>query len=120
MSHDRDKPLLLKRFRQVVGCIVVLFQVLVAKSIAKMFQILPEDVEATVRGLGSILNASQSKEGPLTALHSSLSDFLLDKIRCNDGQLWVDGEEAHTDPARRYLETLSSHPKISAVCVRIE
>jgi hypothetical protein len=110
-SNFCDKSRLLKRFQHVVGCIVVLFQPLAAKSLAKMLQIRPEDVKATVQPLGSILNVSQIEEGPLRTLHPSFGDFLLNERRCNDRQLWVDGKEAHTNLARRCLELLSSHLK---------
>jgi len=103
-SNFRDKPRLLKRFRHVVGCIIVLSQPLAAKSLAKMLQIRPEDVKATVQPLGSILNVSQIEEGLLRTLHPSFGDFLLNKRRCDDRQLWVNGEEAHANLARRCLK----------------
>jgi hypothetical protein len=94
-----------------VKCIVVLFQPLAAKSLAKMLQIRLKDVKATVRPLGSILNVSQIEEGPLRTPYPSFSDFLLNERRCNDRQLWVNGEEAYTNLARRCLELLLSHLK---------
>lgn len=106
-----EKSKLLERFRAIVGCVVVLFQPLVAKDIANILQIRSANVGAAVRRLGSVMNVTQIQERPLQTLHPSFGDFLLDRQRCNDEQLWVDGKKTHTKLAVRCLELMSSYLK---------
>ena len=59
----------------------------------------------------SVLNFPEIEDIPISLLHPSFRDFLLDNRRCDDLQFCIVGENAHGDLAVSCLQLLSRHLK---------
>ena len=124
--HPRDQPMVLERFRKVVGCIVILFKPLCVRNSFLLLQTgeggkeeeedggeeedeeeKEEEVRITLSPLGSVLDVSNLTEVAPQLLHPSFRDFLLNPERCTDSQFWVDGKKAHTDLTKSCLKVMS-------------
>jgi len=93
---NEDKQQIAGIFKQVVGTIVILSSPLSTAAIASLLDLKEQFVRARVQNLRSVLDVPDSREYPIRLLHPSFRDFLLDKKRCSDRQLWVDERKAHT------------------------
>jgi hypothetical protein len=102
---ERDE--LLEIFRQTLGSIVVLFDLLSITALRKLLSIQIRDVEAVVFHLRSILDLPYHEQSPIKLLHPSFRDFLLDSRRCQDKQFWIDKGKAHGDLWKSCLQLMS-------------
>jgi hypothetical protein len=105
--NQQVKPELSKRFKQIVGSIVILFDSLSATALAELLDVPELEVYRTLVRLHSILEVPENQDSLIRLLHPSFREFLLDKQRCKDPQFWVEEEEAHKDLAKRCLRFLS-------------
>lgn len=109
ISEDHDKKKkneLSKRFRQIVGPIVVLFDVLPSSALGYLLSIDREEIDLTLKSLHSLLNISKNREFPIRLLHPSFRDFLLDRERCRDDFFWIDQQVVHINLAKDCLQLL--------------
>ncbi|OCK83071.1 WD40 repeat-like protein [Lepidopterella palustris CBS 459.81] len=116
-----DQPMVLERFRKIVGCIVILFKPLCIRNLSLLLQTgegdyddddddeeeEEEEMKITLHPLGSVLDVSNLTEVAPQLLHPSFRDFLLNPKRCTDPQFWVNGKKAHTDLTNNCLKTMS-------------
>jgi hypothetical protein len=102
-----DKSRLLQAFKQVVGSIAILIEPLSAVALAKLLNVRTEAVNLRVRNLHSVLNVPRSEKNPIRLLHPSFRDFLLDKDRGVDSNIWVDGTQAHRTLADSCIQLMS-------------
>lgn len=114
LTKDRckeEKVELGKRFKHIVGSIVVLFDVLSVSALADLLSISVKMVDVSLNSLRSVLNINEKEEsnGPIRLLHPSFRDFLLDKRRCQDSHFWVDQEKTHKDLVTSCLRLLSEN-----------
>jgi len=105
--RPEEMELLSQRFRRIVGSIVVLRDTLTAAALTKIIHAKEWEVMKTLRSLGSVLHFSEDHSFPITLLHPSFRDFLLDNERCQDPRFRVVAENAHRDLAVRCLDLLS-------------
>jgi len=98
-----DQQARLRRFRQIVGSIVILFDALTAVALAELLGAKKWEVEEILDSLSSVLDYSQN----IRLLHPSFRDFLLDDRRCNDLQFRIVRSDAHRDLVVHCLEHLS-------------
>jgi NACHT domain len=103
----KDRQNLTSIFRQVIGAIVILFNPLPAISIARLLDIDNKRIQMRLRHLHSVLEVPDRQSHPLRLLHPSLRDFLLDKKRCSNQQLWVDEKKVHADLADACIRLMS-------------
>lgn len=102
---------LLHQFRQIVGAIVVLSEALSTNALAMLLDIRLDEVDTAVESLSSLLSFPETDDIPIKLLHPSFRDFLLDKGRCDNPLLFIDGENAHRDLAMNCLQLMSTHLK---------
>jgi NACHT domain len=107
INSPKDRQQLASIFRQVVGTIVILFNPLSASSIARLLDIDGKIIQMRLRHLHSVLEVSDSQTHTIKLLHPSFRDFLLDKERCTDQQLWVDEKKAHAALADACIQLMS-------------
>jgi len=100
---------LLERFRQIVGSIVIISDVLTIKNLANLLYLRSGEVKKALDSLRSVLNIPKDESQPVRIFHPSFRDFLLDKQRCSDRRFWIDEEERHIDLFRHCLELMSKH-----------
>ena len=98
---------LARRFRHVVGSIVVMFNTISARNLAQLLQIKFEIVSGTLDSLHSVLNIPQDESQPVQLFHLSFRDFLLDPQRCSNPRFQIDEKERHTSLFRKCMEHIS-------------
>ena len=109
--HEEDVRKLCNRFRQVVGCIVVLSDELSISSLAKLLGGTAETVEGCLRTLHSVLDVPNRPQVPIRILHPSFRDFLLTQSRCYDERFCVDKAMVHARLVSCCLNVISSELK---------
>jgi len=104
---DQQCEELARRFRQVVGSIVVMFNPMPARNLAQLLQIRFEIVSRTLDSLRSVLNVPENESQPVRLFHLSFRDFLQDPQRCSDPRFQIDETERHTSLFRKCMEHIS-------------
>jgi len=94
-------------FKQVVGSIVVMFNMMPARNLAQLLQISFSMVSRTLNSLRSVLHVPENESQPVRLFHLSFHDFLLDSQRCSDSRFQIDEKERHTSLFRRCMEHIS-------------
>jgi NACHT domain len=105
--NEQNKLERSKRFRQIVGSIVILFDSLSITVLARLLDMPVWKVDTTLGLLRSVLDVPKSQDSPIRLLHPSFHDFLLDEQRCLDHQFWVHDRKAHNDLAESCLQVMS-------------
>lgn len=105
IGKDRDR--VSKRFKQIVGPIVVLFDVLNSHELANLLSGSESEVDVTLNSLYSVLNIPKDKLLPIRLLHPSFRDFLVDSKRCQDSDISIDESIVHEDLAQNCLHIMS-------------
>jgi hypothetical protein len=98
------------RLRQVVGSVILLFENLSAKELARMLfpcvlngEVLVQD---TLDSLHAIFDVPEDLSTPIQMLHLSVRDFLVDTTRCTDVRFQIDQRQTHLDLFGRCLELM--------------
>lgn len=94
-------------FRQVVGSIVTMFDVMSAPNLAKLLQIPLGRVSVVLNSLHSVLRIPLDKREPVRLFHLSFRDFLREPERCIDTQFQIDVKERHIILFRNCMEHIS-------------
>ena len=98
-------------FKLICGSIIVLFQSLSAHALSELQNIPLNDVNAVLETLRSVLDVPEDQYYPIRLLHPSFRDFLLDRKRCTDDQLWVDDRTVHSALVGCCFRTMWSYLK---------
>jgi len=93
------------QFRKIVGSIIVMFDVMAVKEIAKLLHL--RTISATLASLRSVLNIPQNEGQPVRVFHPSFRDFLLDPQRCLDSRFSIDSKETHITLFRNSIALLA-------------
>lgn len=105
---DRTGPELarvLKRFRKVVGTIILLQQPLSIEAISSLLNTEVTDVDLILEPLWSILEIPERLSEPVEVFHLSFRDFLLSQ---SAGDFFINSEETHRLIAFECLDILLS------------
>lgn len=86
---------LASEFRKVIGPLVILFNPLSIYALSNLLGIEKEIVNTRTRLLHSVLDISRP-DTPIGLLHPSFRDFLLDKSRCQKGEIHINEKVAHS------------------------
>lgn len=106
-KQGRQRARLSARFKQIVGAIIVLFNVLPAKELAALLLVSPDEVTMALNPLHSVLNMPEDILHSIRLLHPSFRDFLLDEKRCADVDIRIEADEVHASLVRKCLRMLS-------------
>ena len=93
------------RFKQIVGSIVTLSDILSVSALANLLNIPTESVELALGNLHSVLDIPSDAEAPIRLLHPSFHDFVSDEGRCED--------------LRFHVEKASLHSRLLISCLRV-
>lgn len=94
--------------RKNLGSIVVLYSPLSADSLRKLLHITKEDADQTLEDLHAILDVPEDQARSLRLHHPSFRDFLLDKERCGDQNIWIDEKEVHQMLASKSIRLMAT------------
>lgn len=119
LSGD-DIDHVLGEFRIIIGSIVVLSSPLSAEALAQLIEIDRDIVDYRLRLLHSILRIPPSSSSPITLLHNSFRDFLLDSKRRKEDQtlFLVNKKEAHKHLVAQCLQVLNKTLRVDICEVR--
>jgi len=93
------------RFREIVGSIIIMFDIMATKEIAKLLHL--RTISTTLASLGSVLSVPESEGQPVRVFHPSFRDFLLDSQRCLDSRFLIDLKETHITLFRNCIMLLA-------------
>jgi len=108
---DEEREELYNALRYILGSVAILSSQLSAKSLSKLLAIAKQDVDETLGELHAIIDIPEDPIRPLRLHHPSLRDFLLNRNRCTDLNLWVDEKEAHGKLAKACIQLMSASLK---------
>ena len=102
MTPDSQKPEnqeVYRRFRSVVGAVLLAFNPLSMTSLSDLLHNLdtPFHVSTALGSLHSLLLVPDGIEDSIRVFHKSFPDFLMDPKRCQDTQFYVDPLVHHTE-----------------------
>jgi hypothetical protein len=106
---DEERNDLVRRFKRIVGSIIILSEALSSIALEMLLHVRPREISTILNPLRSVLNVPDDDKSPVQYFHLSFHDFLLDKKRCTDPQLWVDQKETNKDLFERCLDLMSEH-----------
>ncbi|KAJ4262907.1 hypothetical protein NW762_006520 [Fusarium torreyae] len=109
--NEKEKVELYEILREVLGSIVILSSPLSMQSLANLLSMPLRDVQDTLADLHTIFNIPRQPSRPVRLHHPTFRDFLLDKTRCRDPDLWVDEKEAHKTLADSCIALMSKKLK---------
>jgi len=92
---DADAEEIYSRFRTVVGAVLLVLNPLSTTALSDLLRV--SDISTTLRSLHSLLIVPDSTEDPIRAFHKSFPDFLMDPVRCRDGQFFVEPTVHHAE-----------------------
>ena len=98
-DQNPDNQEVYRRFRSVVGVVLLAFNPLSMKSLVHLLHDFntPSDISTALNPLHSLLLVPEDTEDSIHILHKSFPDFLMDPKRCQDTRFFVDPPVHHTD-----------------------
>ncbi|KIN07133.1 hypothetical protein OIDMADRAFT_174150 [Oidiodendron maius Zn] len=107
----QDKERFRSMQRHILGSIVLLLSPLSVNSLSKLLATPRQKVDRILKDLHAILDIPRDDSFPLRLHHPSFRDFLLDKNRCRDSNIWVHEKQAHQTLAESCLQLMSTSLK---------
>ncbi|KAH8761866.1 hypothetical protein F5882DRAFT_431506 [Hyaloscypha sp. PMI_1271] len=101
------KDEVVRKFKEVVGTIVILASPLSTISLARLLDISKARVDQTLDLLHSVLSIPSNADTPVRLLHLSFRDFLLDTEKREKHLFWIDAKDVHKILATKCLDRLS-------------
>ena len=108
-AGSTSKQKVLRRFRDVVGSIVLLATPLSTASLSYIIHISRDSIEDQLRKLHSVLNVPSNSSEPVRLLHLSFRDFLVDPEKENEEEkypFFINEREGHGKIATGCLQLL--------------
>ena len=96
------------RFKQIVGSIVTLSDILSVWALAKLMNLPVKNVELALGNLHSVLDIPKDPEAPIRLLHPSFHDFISNEERCEDLRFFVEKPSIHCKLHISCLEVMSA------------
>ncbi|KAH7125043.1 hypothetical protein B0J13DRAFT_511355, partial [Dactylonectria estremocensis] len=98
---------LIKRFRYIVGSIVVLGNPLSRSALGRLLNIQQETIDDQLDLLHSVLSIPLSEQSLVRMLHLSFRDFLVDPKKRGEHLFWVNEKQVHHQLAIRCLDVMN-------------
>ena len=103
---DVEEDGVFENLRRVLGAVILAFNPLSRVQIAKVLNIKPSLITATLRHLHSVLLIPNEDSKEIRVFHKSFPDFLQDPDRCSDPKFFIASPVHHVDMALGCLELL--------------
>jgi hypothetical protein len=113
---DEEKSFIYSTIRLVLGSLAILFSPLSTTSLSALLDIEKEVVDNALEDLRAILVVPENPDHTLRLHHPSLRDFLLDKKRCTNLNLYVDEKQAHSTLTDRCIQLMSTALRYGVYC----
>lgn len=109
--NKKEKDSLSRQFRNTVGSIITLFDLLSTTVLKLLFPALSDTIDVTLEPLKSLLNVPEDKNTPIWLLHLSFREFLVNPERCRARDFWIDQKKSHQDLVEQCLHLMSNNLK---------
>jgi len=96
-----------ENLRRVLGAVILAFNPLSRAQVAKILNIEPSRITATLRHLHSVLLIPNEDSKEIRVFHKSFPDFLQDSDRCSDPKFFIASPAHHGKMARGCLKLLN-------------
>ncbi|KAM0191940.1 hypothetical protein ACHAPI_008660 [Fusarium lateritium] len=93
--YGERRKIVLKRFREIVGTIIILASPLCINSLARLLSTQMNIIEGLLRKLNSVLHIPEQPDKPVKLLHLSFRDFLFDHEELGQEGFFIDETLAH-------------------------
>jgi DNA-binding transcriptional ArsR family regulator len=107
-QEERDREAWLQVFRKLVGSIVILASPLPVGPLARLLEVRQRTVERRLDALRSVLSVPSRKDAPISLLHLSFREFLVDPQKQGKSRFWVDEKRTHQELASHCLKLMSA------------
>lgn len=107
-QEEEDKKAWLYAFRELIGSIVILESPLSTVSLARLLHVPQRQVRCRLDPLHSILSIPNDDDLPITLLHLSFREFLVDPQKQGKTPFWVDERRTHKNLVSCCLKLMSS------------
>ena len=94
-AYDEDDEEIHRRFKIVVGTVLLVFNPLSIKALSDLLRV--SSITTTLHSLHSLLLIPDGPEDPICIFHKSFPDFLTDYKRCKDNRFFVDPTIYHAE-----------------------
>ena len=115
---DEEREDAYEMLRKTLGSIVVLFSPLSAESLCGLLHVTDADINQTLEGLHAILHIPKDPTHPLRLHHPSFRDFLLNKERCKDTDLYIDEKLAHHTMVNNSIRLMKESLQKDICCLK--
>jgi NACHT domain len=114
--NGQERDMVCKRFIQIVGSIVTIFDTLSASSLGQLLSVDSRIIDVTLASLHSVLDIPEGRHDIIRLLHPSFRDFLLDEQRCKERLFWIHDRTRHRDLADCCLTAMSNGSLRQDIC----
>jgi hypothetical protein len=108
---DEEKEEAYHLLRVTLGSIVILYSQLSKLSLSRLLDTEVKSIEQTLSDLHSVLDIPDDQSRPISLHHPSFRDYLLNKDRCKDADLWVKEKQVHRELAGNCIRLMMSSLK---------
>ncbi|GKZ21603.1 hypothetical protein AbraCBS73388_007504 [Aspergillus brasiliensis] len=103
---ERRRIKIVEEFHEVVGTIIILESPLSVLSLSELLGISTRTISTRLSRLHAVLNIPENESAPVSLLHLSFRDFLLDPTTREKTDFWIDGGQAHQRLAGNCLDIM--------------
>ncbi|POR34530.1 Vegetative incompatibility protein HET-E-1 [Tolypocladium paradoxum] len=114
----RKKDKVLQQFRSIVGSIIILASPLSTAALAQILSMSQGTIDSQLSMLHSVLSIPQSAKSPVSLLHLSFRDFLLDPEKQDTNLFWIDEARAHIKMASNCLRIMKESLRVDICGLR--
>lgn len=104
---DDEKKELYGQLREVLGSITILFSPLSITSLSNLIPASWNDINETLADLHTIFQVPDQTDRVIRFHHPTFREFLFNRERCSDLNLWVDEKQAHKAMAMNCVHLMS-------------
>ncbi|EGX43203.1 hypothetical protein AOL_s00215g659 [Orbilia oligospora ATCC 24927] len=106
-----QRATIIREFKEIIGIIVLLEQPLSLPCLSRLISMDEKDVETRLEGFHSVLNIPTDLDGPISTLHLSFREFLLDVDMKANNPFWLDEREIHRNIAQYCIKLMRDRLK---------
>ncbi|KAL4862087.1 hypothetical protein BDV12DRAFT_179306 [Aspergillus spectabilis] len=109
---DDERDIVVRRFRNIVGAIILLLQPLSAHHLTGLLNLRPGEIDLQLVFLHSVLQIPRDNSS-IRLLHLSFRDFLTDNRTRAKTPFWIDQKKRHLCLANQCLERMNAAPGLT-------
>ncbi|KAF3935356.1 hypothetical protein ABW19_dt0209518 [Dactylella cylindrospora] len=105
-TDDTEKQIIISRFQDVVGTIVLLESPLSCAALSRITGRPEDEIQCGLEPFQSVIDIPEDPNDPIQTFHLSFRDFILDD-RNKQRWFWIDAKQAHRAIAKRCIQVMS-------------